>query len=115
MNNKIAFKRREPLRSRETLHTEAKRTIKSLIITLSLMIAALGTIFLFTTNEGAQKGYVLQQEKLKNEHLKSENTSLKTKITKATAFSKIENSEKVSKMKEKEEKNYVTKEDISVY
>ncbi len=115
MNNKIDFKRRRPLKLRETLNTETKRTIKSLIVTLSLMIVALGVAFLVTTNEGAQKGYVLQQQKLKNEHLKSENTSLKTKITQATAFSKIENSEKVLGMEEKEEKNYVTKEDISVY
>jgi hypothetical protein len=79
------------------------------------MIAVLGIAFLFTTSQSAQKGYVFQQEKLKNEYLKSQNTALNTKITQATAYGKIENSDKAEEMQEIQEKNYVTSEDNQVY
>ncbi len=115
MNPKPIKRRRSPKMPKEALQAEAKGAIKALIITLSLMIAALGAGFLLTTNESAQKGYVLQQQKLKNESLKSENLTLITKITQATAFSKIEDSDKVDNMEEEKDKNYVTPEDNSVY
>ena len=79
------------------------------------MIVALSIGFFITTNDSTQKGYTLQQQKLKNEHLKSEKMTLITKITQATAFSRIESSEKVDKMEEEIVKNYVTTEDNSVY
>ncbi|MFH1533919.1 MAG: hypothetical protein ABID64_03230 [Nitrospirota bacterium] len=107
--------RRTPKLPKGALHAEAKKTVKALIVTLSLMIVALSIGFFITTNDSTQKGYTLQQQKLKNEHLKSENTSLITKITQATAFSKIESSDKVDEMEEETEKNYVTSEDNSVY
>lgn len=115
MNTTELTRRRCPKKTKETLHVETRKAVKSLIITLSLMIVALGATFLITTSEGAQKGYVLEQQKQKNEFLKSESSSLKTKITQATAFSNIEDNETVKDMEEKDEKNYVTKEDISVY
>ncbi len=115
MNPIYSKRKRRPAKTKATLHSEAKRTIKSLIITLSLMIATLGVAFLLTTNESSQKGYALQQEKLKNEHLKSVNTNLTTKVTQATSFSELENDENINEMEEIEEKNYVTSEDNSVY
>lgn len=108
-------RRRIPKAPKGAIHEEAKKTAKALIVTLSLMIVALSIGFFVTTNDSTQKGYTLQQQKLKNEHLKSENTSLITKITQATAFAKIESSDKVDEMEEETEKNYVTSEDNSVY
>ncbi len=115
--NPPLFKNRQrtPRAPKEAIHAEAKKTIKALIITLSLMIFALSIGFFIATNDSSQKGYTLEQQKLKNEHLKSENTALITKITQATASSKIETSDKVDDMEEELVKNYVTTEDNSVY
>jgi hypothetical protein len=114
--NQIDLKRRRGIKKyKQTLYSETKKAVNSLIITLSVMIAILGIIFLFSTNQGAQKGYILEQEKAKNEYLKGINTSLTTKITKATAFSEIEDENNIKEMEEPPTKNYVTSEDNSVY
>jgi Tfp pilus assembly protein PilW len=101
--------------SKTTFTTKTQKTIKLLISTLTSMIIILAVIFFVTTNQSAQKGYTLQQEKLKNEELKSINLNLITKITQATAFTQLEENEKLKDMQAIEEKNYVTSEDNSVY
>lgn len=98
----------------KTLRSEIKKTVKALIVTLSLMIVALAIIFIASTNESAQKGYTLQQIKLKNEQLKTDNAAITSKITNSTAFSNIEESEKLKEMQKIEEKTYVTEEDNRV-
>lgn len=103
------------MKYKNTLKIETRKVVKALIITLSLMIAALGAVFLITTSESAQKGYALQQEKIKNEELKSINSNLTTKITEAASSLKIEENQKVNKMDPAEAKNYVTSEDNKVY
>jgi hypothetical protein len=108
-------RRRTPRAPKEAVHAEAKKMIKALMITLSLMIFTLGIGLFITMNGSSQKGYTLQQQKLKNESLKSENTTLITKITQATSFTKIETSDIVDDMEEEIVKNYVTTEDNSVY
>lgn len=102
------------MRIKETLHSETKRTIKLLIITLMVMIVALTALFLVVTSENAQNGYALEQEKLKNENLKSQKSDLDTKITKSSSFSNIEENDKIKKMQEPEKKEYVTRKDNSV-
>ena len=102
------------IRNIQTLSTETEKTIRSLIITLTLMIIVLGVVFLATTNESAQRGYALEQEKLKNEHLRIENEILKTKITKETSFSSINNKDEIVNMEEIENKQYITNEDNMV-
>lgn len=107
--------RNRPKRRRKvTLKTETQKTIKSLIITLSLMIVALSVFFLMTTNENSQLGYTLQQEKLKNEKLKTENQHLNAQITNSTAFSEIENDQQLKEMATPEVKTYVNEEDNAV-
>lgn len=107
-------KRPKKRKFRDTLKIEIQKAIKALIITLSLMIVGLGVAFLIMTSENAQKGYTLQQEKIENEKLKNESNDLTTKITQATAFLKIKDSEKVEKMETTEDKKYVTSEDNRV-
>lgn len=111
------YKKRPPKRKfKKTLGIEIQKAIKALIITLTLMIVGLGVTFLIMTSENAQKGYTLQQEKIENEKLKNESNDLTTKITQATAFLKIKDSEKVEEMQSTDEENkkYVTSEDNRV-
>ncbi len=102
-------------RNKQTLVNETKKTIKSLLITLSLMIIVLTIAFLSVTNQIAQKGYSLQQAKLKNEDLKSFNENINIKITDTTSFNNINESHKIDIMEEPEEKKYVTEKDNLVY
>lgn len=106
--------RQTPKRRKTTLINETKSAVKLLIATLSTIIIVLGIMFLAATSENAQKGYALQQAKLRNEHLKTINTALETQITNSTSFNNIEESEKFSEMNTAEEKNYVTDEDNRV-
>lgn len=98
-------------RAKTSLSTEINKTIKSLIITLSTMIAVLLIVFLAVTNSNAEKGYTLEQQKLKNQHLKSENSKITRKVSNSGAYSNIEENPKVEQMEVKEEKAYVTEED----
>mgnify|MGYP001595165459 FL=1 len=75
------------------------------------MIIVLSIVFLATTSNSAEKGYSLKQAKLRNDSLKTANSTLNTKITDTTAFSKLEENGKIEKMNETEVKDYVTKED----
>ncbi|MBT4916977.1 hypothetical protein HN709_04890 [Candidatus Peregrinibacteria bacterium] len=102
-------------RFKQTLATKTKKTIKALITTLTMMIFVLLITFFATTTNNAQKGYSLEQAKLKNEELKSKNSSLTNKITEATAFVEIQEEYAITEMETPEEKNYVTIEDNSVY
>ncbi len=104
-------KRKTKRKPKTTLREETHKAIRALIITLTAMIACLAIFFLITTSQNAQKGYILQQQKMKNEYLKDINSSLKSKITKSTAFTNIQEEEKVNEMKESETKTYVTPED----
>ena len=97
-----------------TLLTEAKKTAKLLIVTLSMMIIGLLGAFFMVTNDSAQKGYALEQEKLKNEILKTENSGLNSKITDSSAFTKITEEEKTKEMQSPENKQYITKKDNEV-
>ncbi len=101
-------------RGKETLKMETQKAIRALLITLSCMILVLSVVFITLTNQTAQKGYTLEQAKLKNEHLKDINSNLKTKITESTAFNQIEDEEKIKAMQEIETKNYVSKDDNAV-
>ncbi len=102
------------IRTKETLKNETKRVVKSLIITLSLMIIVLSVAFLAITSQNAQKGYALEQAKLKNEELNTIKAGLNNKIDNSTAVNNIEENEKIRKMNETEIKNYVTPEDNKV-
>ncbi len=98
-------------RNKQTLTSQTEKTIKSLIITLSLMVIVLTVAFLSVTNQIAQKGYSLQQAKLENEDLKNLNENINTKITQKTSFNKINESQNIKLMEEPEEKKYVTDKD----
>lgn len=102
------------IRSKETLQNEAKRIIRLLVFTLSIMIVALSVIFLLMTNENAQKGYMLQQLKLKNENLKNQKLELATEVNNSTSFSNLTDNSQITKMQKSENKNYVTEEDNRV-
>jgi uncharacterized membrane protein len=102
------------IRNKETLKNEARRTIRLLIITLTIMIIALSVTFLLTTNSGSQKGYTLQQLKIENQQLKSQELELATKVNDSTSFSNLEENEKVSGMQKTEVKSYITPEDNKI-
>ncbi|MBI2634515.1 hypothetical protein HYW82_02490 [Candidatus Peregrinibacteria bacterium] len=97
-----------------TLSAETEKAVRSLIITLSAMIVVLAVAFLAFTNKSSQKGYTLEQIKLKNEELKTDNSNITAKLTDSTAFSKLEDSGQIEKMQEAESKTYVTEKDNRV-
>lgn len=114
-SNIIAYnKRKKKWRVKETLHSETQKTIKSLIITLTSMIIVLLVVSFVVSNGNAQRGYTLQQEKLKNEDLKNTNESITTKITQTTSFTNIKDSEIIESMDLNEDTTYVTTEDNSI-
>ena len=96
------------MKGRDTLKTVEKKTIKTLIITLSLMIGALGAGYLTFVNESSQNGYALEQQQLKNSTLKDELQKLKKKITDTVSLHSLKENEKVKKMESPEEKEFIT-------
>ena len=102
---------RRTFRSKETLTNETRKTVRSLIVTLAIMIVMLSGAFIGITSQTAQKGYTLQQAKLKNEELKDKSDSINAKINNSTAVSNIDETELLDNMAEAEIKNYLTKED----
>jgi len=102
-------------RTKKTLQSEADRTIKMLIVTLTLMIVALSVVFLISTSNNSQKGYTLALQKEKHEELISQNNNVTAKLTQAKAFTELNENDILSDMSEATEKSYVTKEDNSVY
>jgi hypothetical protein len=107
-------RRKSKIRSKASLYTETRKTIKSLIITLTAMILVLLVSSFIINNNNSQRGYTLEQQKLKNEDLKLINESLTTKITKSTSFNEINKSEPFGNMEPETNKTYVTKEDLSL-
>ena len=99
------------IRNKETLKHEARRTIRLLIITLTIMIVTLSVIFLLTTNSSSQKGYTLQQLKIENQQLQSAKLELATKVNDSTSFTSLEGNDKVSTMQKTEAKSYITPDD----
>ena len=111
----VDLQRREKrLKTKQSLHTETHKTIKHLIITLSIMIVALLVMYIILTNETGQKGYTLEQEKLKNEDLMGTKQTLDTKITNTKTSTTLNDETQVKTMTDAEIKNYVTEEDNSV-
>ena len=110
----IDYKTKPRIKRKQTLASETEKTIRALIITLGVLIIALGTTFMVTLSQTNQKGYTLTQEKNKNEKLKTENTDLATKITEATTFHSLETSDRTKEMAESEIKTFVTEEDNAV-
>jgi len=101
-------------RFKKSLKTETKKAVHALIITLSSMIVALTIAFIALTNSTAQKGYSLEQTKLRNEELKNLSEDLKSNIVNSNSSIKIEEKEQLDHMKPVEEKTYVTEEDNKV-
>ena len=81
------------------------------------MIAALSIVFFMTASAGAQKGYTLEQEKLRNEDLKNQNENVNAKITGESSVSQYIESSLIGEMEnidDLEEKTYITPEDNKV-
>lgn len=70
--------------------------------------------YLAIANSGAQRNYALEQEKLKNEKLRSRQMDLTSKITQKTTLDEIEKSDKLQTMEEIEEKDYLREEDNDI-
>ncbi len=102
------------IRNKETLKNETKRTIRLLIITLSLMILTLSIVYLLSSNDSAQKGYTLQQLKTENKALKQDLMELSTKVTDSMAYDKLGNNQQITDMEKIETKSYVTPEDNKI-
>jgi len=116
MNKRVLEYNKKNIRKkkrRQTLQNNVNKTIKALIVTLGLMIFSL-LITLFITNNRSQKGYTLEQEKLKRADLKIQNEILTTEITESTAFTNIKNSEKINKMIDATKKIYIKLEDLKI-
>ncbi len=94
---------------KQTLKTLERKTSVLLIVTLGLMIFALGTIYLSMLSTGAQNGYGLENEKLKQKVLSDSLQKIKNEITDESALKNLETSERVNQMYEGEEKIFITK------
>lgn len=101
-------------RKKRSLKEETERTVKSLMLTLASMIAVLLIVFLITINENAEKGYTLEQQRLKNDYLRSENAAITRMVGTSAAFSEIKESPIVNFMERQEVKTYVTREDNKI-
>jgi len=111
----LDYKKRESrIKPKLSLQQETRKTIKMLIVTLSGMILVLAIAFLSTTSKGAEQGYTLEQQKLKNEQLKNENESLEAKINQETALIDLKSNKKINVMTTPEQKTFVDKKDNSV-
>jgi|GEM_PF-2234005 len=111
----IAYRKRESrIKPKMSLQQETKKTITMLIVTLSVMILVLAIVFLSMTSKGAEQGYTLEQQKLKNEQLKNENESLEAKINQETSLIDLKTNKKINVMAIVEEKTFVDKKDNSV-
>ncbi len=97
-----------------SLSTQTNKTIKSLMVTLAGMIVVLMIAFMGTLSENAEKGYTLEQQKLKNDHLKSENAVITRLVGTSAASSGLQTNSKIKEMEELEAKTYVTREDNKV-
>ncbi len=104
-------KNRKSIRGKETLSSEAEKTVKMLIITLGIMILVLTGVFMGLTNSSAQKGYTLQQVKLQNEALIDENNMIKAKLTSDASMTSLDENQGIEDMQNMEEKQYITSED----
>lgn len=96
------------------LSAETNKTIKSLMITLAAMIVVLMIAFMGTLSENAEKGYTLEQQKLKNDYLKSENAAMTRRVGTSASFSGIQENSKIDDMEDLEAKTYITREDNKV-
>lgn len=101
---------KKPFRfQRETFSTRMNKTIRALMITLSIMIIVLTTFFFTTVSDSGQKGYELKQLQIQNKELESEMEKLKRDVTETVSFQKIEDSSKIKEMQKPDQKIYVKK------
>ncbi len=94
---------------REPLSLRINRTIKALIVTLSIMIVVLATFFLAMISSSGQRGYELKQLQIENRELESEMERLKRMVTETLSFQKVEESTKIKEMQKPEQKIYIQK------
>ncbi|MEK7544792.1 MAG: hypothetical protein AAB551_01540 [Patescibacteria group bacterium] len=92
---------------RETFSSQINKTIKSLIVTLSIMIVVLATFFMSMISDSGQKGYELKELQIQNKELQSTMEKLKKDVTKTVSFQKIEESSKIKEMQKPGQKIYV--------
>ncbi|MBI4234765.1 hypothetical protein HY604_00515 [Candidatus Peregrinibacteria bacterium] len=102
------------IRNKPTLKAEAQNAVSLLIKTLFFMIIGLSISYIAIVNTSAERNYALEQEKLKNEDLKSDQIDLTTDITKKTAFDEIKDNDKLKSMEEIKEKQYLREEDNDI-
>lgn len=104
-------KRPRLVKAKTTLRVQTEQTIRSLIITLGVMIIVLASASFLVANTSSQKGHSLQQMKLENEALKDINQDLHVEIVNTTAGSELENEALQEGKIEPENKDFVTRED----
>lgn len=104
-------KRQAKIKGRDTLHRETEKTIRSLIITLAMIIVVLGIVTIGLSSRTSQKGYALAQEKLRNDELRNANMDLTTRLTGSATYSELGSTQSIKGMAEPEIKTYLTRED----
>lgn len=85
-------------RNRETLKVQTEKTIRSLVITLGVMIVFLSVSLFWVNTESASNGSALKQMQNEQELLKEENEKLNTQITNATSLDNIQSNLGVNKI-----------------
>lgn len=115
MNTIIDYKPKQRRRKpKTTLRHETNQVIRSLMITLGIMIAILTVAFFRVNNGIAQKGYSLQQAQLMNSDLLNKKESLHAKITDVITIKNLETETSESSMQQPENLDYITKEDNKI-
>jgi hypothetical protein len=112
-NIEYSFKPRKIVK-KSTLTARTRKTIRALIVTLTTIIVVLSVVNIALASARAQKGYTLEQEKLRNEQLKTLNASINARLTDSATSETLEQNEVTASMEEALKKTFVTKEDNMV-
>jgi len=103
------MKKTRNLKNKETLKTKAKKTIKVLIITLSLITICLSIIFFIIGSNASQNGSELRQEQDINKNLKEIEQRLKRDITNYSAIKNLEENPQIINMEKSTDVIFIDK------
>lgn len=113
MQLNIRLKSRTDFKKKIPLSQIINRGYKTLFIVLTLAISCLVAGYMWLTNLGQQKGYVLNQQQKEIENLEIKNRELEKEVVKARSLNNIEDRAVLDGMKDEYSVEYV-KEDGTV-
>ena len=89
------------------LSYEVSKVLKLLTYTLLAMLVVISGYFFVKTSSAAEKGYLLEENQLREKNLESENRLLKQRVLNAQSITDLKSSDMVQGMKEPDTTQYV--------